>query len=32
VKRVGLSFFNTANNYHTLITMSWAKFWVVVLS
>lgn len=32
VKRVGLSFFNTANNYHTLITMSWTRFWVVVLS
>ncbi|MDO3642798.1 ion channel [Mucilaginibacter sp. L3T2-6] len=32
VRRVGLSFFSTANNYHTLITMSWAKFWVVILS
>jgi inward rectifier potassium channel len=32
VKRVGLSFFNTANSYHTLITMSWTKFWLVVLS
>ncbi|OOQ61993.1 ion channel [Mucilaginibacter pedocola] len=32
VRRKGLSFFNTADNYHTLITMSWAKFWVVVLS
>jgi inward rectifier potassium channel len=32
VKRKGLSFFNTSNNYHTLITMSWAKFWVLVLS
>jgi inward rectifier potassium channel len=32
VKRVGLPFFNTANNYHTLITMSWAKFWIMVVS
>jgi inward rectifier potassium channel len=32
VKRKGLSIFNTSNNYHTLITMSWAKFWLLVLS
>jgi len=32
VKRKGLSFFNTANNYHRLITMSWGKFWLLVLS
>jgi len=32
VKRIGLPFFNTANNYHTLITMSWNKFWLLVLS
>ncbi len=32
VKRVGLPFFNTANNYHTLITMSWNKFWLLVLA
>jgi inward rectifier potassium channel len=32
VKRKGLSFFNTSNNYHTLITMSWGKFWLLVLS
>lgn len=32
VRRIGLPFFNTANNYHTLITMSWGKFWVVILS
>jgi inward rectifier potassium channel len=32
VRRVGLPFFNTANNYHTLITMSWRKFWLLVLS
>lgn len=31
VRRVGLPFFNTANNYHTLITMSWTKFWLLVL-
>jgi len=32
VKRIGLPFFNTANNYHTLITMSWTKFWIMVIS
>jgi inward rectifier potassium channel len=32
VRRVGLPFFNTANNYHTLITMGWTKFWLMVLS
>jgi inward rectifier potassium channel len=32
VKRVGLPFFNTANNYHNLITMSWTKFWLLVVS
>jgi inward rectifier potassium channel len=32
VKRKGLSFFNTADNYHKLITMSWIKFWGLVLS
>lgn len=32
VKRKGLSFFSTSNNYHTLITMSWRKFWLLVLS
>ena len=32
VKRVGLPFFSTANNYHTLITMSWTKFWLMVIS
>src|ERR1700744_1194213 len=31
VKRKGLPFFNTADNYHKLITMSWSKFWVIVL-
>ena len=31
VKRVGLPFFNTSNYYHTLITMSWKKFWLLVL-
>jgi len=32
VKRIGLPFFNTANNYHTMITMSWTKFWLMVIS
>jgi inward rectifier potassium channel len=32
VKRKGLSIFNTSNNYHTLITMSWTRFWLLVLS
>jgi inward rectifier potassium channel len=32
VRRKGLTFFNTADNYHTLITMSWGKFWLIVLS
>jgi inward rectifier potassium channel len=32
VRRKGLAFFNTADNYHTLIKMSWGKFWLIVLS
>ncbi|PWK79685.1 inward rectifier potassium channel [Mucilaginibacter oryzae] len=32
VKRTGLPFFNTSNNYHSLITMSWRKFWFIVFS
>ncbi|SDS79350.1 inward rectifier potassium channel [Mucilaginibacter mallensis] len=32
VKRRGLPFLNTANNYHKLITMSWVKFWGLVFS
>jgi len=32
VKRTGLSFFSTSNSYHSLITMSWTKFWAIVLS
>ena len=32
VLRRGLSFFNTADNYHKLITMSWVKFWGMVFS
>ncbi|MBD1364268.1 ion transporter [Mucilaginibacter sp. ZT4R22] len=32
VRRKGLAFFNTADNYHTLIKMSWGKFWVIILS
>ena len=31
VKRRGLPFYNTANNYHKLITMKWRKFWAIVL-
>jgi inward rectifier potassium channel len=32
VKRRGLPFFRTADNYHTLITMGWTKFWLLVLA
>jgi inward rectifier potassium channel len=32
VKRKGLSFFNSANNYHRLITMKWGYFWLLILS
>ncbi len=32
VKRVGLPLFNGANNYQILITMSWTKFWIMVVS
>jgi inward rectifier potassium channel len=32
VKRKGLSLFNTADNYHTLIKMSWGRFWLIILS
>ncbi|WP_183557663.1 ion channel [Mucilaginibacter sp. SP1R1] len=32
VKRTGLPFFNSLNSYQTMITMSWTKFWIVVLS
>src|ERR1700712_994459 len=32
VKRKGLSYFNTANNYHRLITMKWSHFWLLVLT
>lgn len=32
VKRKGLPFFRSADNYHTLITMSWTKFWLLVLA
>jgi inward rectifier potassium channel len=32
VRRRGLSFFNTADNYHNLIRMGWGKFWLIVLS
>src|SRR6476620_11257276 len=32
VKRRGISRFSTSNNYHNLITMSWGKFWLIILS
>lgn len=32
VRRKRLSLFNTADNYHTLIKMSWGKFWLIILS
>jgi inward rectifier potassium channel len=32
VRRKGMSFFHTEDNYHTLITMSWTKFWLLVLT
>jgi inward rectifier potassium channel len=32
VKRRGLPFFRTSDNYHTLITMSWTNFWLMVLA
>jgi inward rectifier potassium channel len=32
VRRKGLAIFNTADNYHNLISMSWRKFWAFVLS
>jgi inward rectifier potassium channel len=31
VKLRGLPFFRTSDNYHKLITMSWTKFWLLVL-
>ncbi len=31
VKRVGLPFFRPYDNYHKLITMSWTKFWLLIL-
>lgn len=32
VKRKGIPFFSTANTYHSLITMNWFRFWIVVLT
>jgi len=32
VRRVGLSFLDTSNSYHTLITMSWTRFWLMVIA
>jgi inward rectifier potassium channel len=31
VRQIGLPKFSTANNYQTLITMSWTKFWLLVV-
>src|SRR5580698_5240021 len=31
VKRRGLPFFRPYDNYHKLITMSWTKFWLLIL-
>lgn len=31
IRRAGLPFFNSANNYYTLITMSWGRFWLMVI-
>ena len=32
VKRKGLPLFDNSNTYHKLITMSWTKFWLLVVS
>lgn len=32
VRRLGHSRFSTTDNYHDLITMSWGRFWIVVLT
>jgi len=32
VKRKGLPFFRPYDNYHKLITMSWGKFWLLILT
>jgi hypothetical protein len=32
VKRKGLPFFRPYDNYHKLITMSWSKFWLLILA
>ncbi|WP_158826112.1 ion channel [Mucilaginibacter lacusdianchii] len=32
VIRKGLPFFNTIDNYNSLITMPWPKFWMIVIS
>jgi inward rectifier potassium channel len=31
VRRAGLPFFRTSDNYHKLITMSWGNFWLLVM-
>lgn len=32
VKRTGQGFFSSANSYHQLLTMSWSKFWLIVMT
>jgi len=32
VRRIGLAFLDTSNSYHTLITMSWTRFWLMVIA
>ena len=31
VRRKGLSFFRSQNTYHSLLTMSWVKFFIIVI-
>jgi inward rectifier potassium channel len=31
IRRTGLPFFRAYDNYHKLITMGWAKFWLLIL-
>jgi inward rectifier potassium channel len=31
VRRAGLPFFRPYDNYHKLITMSWTKFWLLIM-
>ena len=32
IRRAGLPFFRPYDNYHKLITMTWGKFWLLILS